>query len=165
MALPIRPGRRTTTLVAAGIAGLTLSACGSGGGTADGSASTDVVSQAQRFVKDSTAEVAWPVPTTPIASPVDLSGKKVAIIPLSDKIPLMHGVAAGMVEALHALGAQGYICDGGANPSVMADCLKTAGDQHVAAAVTLYMDYAPLANAIDALTARATKDRAKEEVA
>ena len=154
----ILQGRRRPALMAGAVAGiLFLAACGGGSGgsgTSGAGASADVLAQAQQYVKDASKPVSWPVPTTPVPNPVDLSGKTVAIIPMSDKIPLMHGVAVGMQEALKALGADSYICDGGANPSTMADCLKTAGDRKVAAAVPLFMDYEPLANAIDALNAR-----------
>jgi len=161
MATPLRARRRASALFATAVVGaLSLTACGGSNSTssAGGSgASAEVVAQAKAFVADHSTPVNWPVPSSPLANPADISGKTVAIIPLSDKIPLMHGVAQGMIEALAALGAKGYICDGGANPSVMADCLKTAGDRGAAVAVPLFMDYEPLANAIDALTARGVK--------
>lgn len=84
----------------------------------------------------------------------DLSGKKVTIIPLGDNIPVIHGVAVGIQDALKAVGATGSICDGKFTPTAVADCLKQAGDQGADAVVSLFVDYAMAGTAFDALAAR-----------
>ncbi|MBL5973659.1 MAG: sugar ABC transporter substrate-binding protein [Candidatus Leucobacter sulfamidivorax] len=152
--------RKVVGAVALGAAlALALSACasdsgeGAGDDAGTGGASEAVIAEARAWVQEASQPPSWPVPETPIANPADLAGKTVMLIPFSDQIPIMHGTAMGMQEALAELGAEGVICDGGANPSQMATCLKTAGDQQVAAAVTLFMEYDPLANAIDATIA------------
>lgn len=156
MAAAIRISRRSRIgVVALGAAAvLMLSACSpsDGGGGSEGGAggaSDEVVAEARAWVAEASQPPTWPVPEQAIPNPADLAGKTVSIIPFSDQIPIMHGTAMAMQGALSELGAEGVICDGGANPSQMATCLKTAGDQKVAAAVTLFMEYDPLANAIE----------------
>ena len=152
-AVRTRHRSRIGALALGAAAALILSACASpddGGGGADGGgASEEVVAEARAWVQEASQPPTWPVPEQAIPNPADLSGKTVSIIPFSDQIPIMHGTATAMQDALSELGAEGVICDGGANPSQMATCLKAAGDQKVAAAVTLFMEYDPLANAIE----------------
>lgn len=160
-AVRIGRGRRIgAAALSAGLA-LSLAGCGSsggdartGGGASGGGASDAVVAEARAWVQEASQPPNWPVPEIPIPEPADLAGKTVSLIPFSDQIPIMHGTAMAMQQALAELGAEGVICDGGANPSQMATCLKSAGDQQVAAAVTLFMEYDPLANAIEATIAQ-----------
>ena len=84
----------------------------------------------------------------------DMTGKKVVIIPLGDQIPVLHGVAVGVEEAMQAVGATTKICDGKFNPTSVADCLKQAGDQGADAVVSLFVDYAMAGTAFDALAAK-----------
>jgi ribose transport system substrate-binding protein len=87
----------------------------------------------------------------------DMQGKKVTIIPLGDNIPVIHGLAVGLQEALTRVGATGSICDGKFNPTSVADCLKQAGDQGADAVVSLFVDYAMAGTAFDAVADKGVK--------
>lgn len=96
---------------------------------------------------------AWPA-VEPLAEPADLAGKKIALVPLMDAVPLLHGTGMGFTAALEELGAEVSLCDGGGDPTKVASCLTTAGDQGVDAAVTLFIDYQAIGNAVDGLTSK-----------
>jgi ribose transport system substrate-binding protein len=98
----------------------------------------------------------WPVEPT-LSAPVDLTGKTVHIVALGDQIPVIHGVAVGLQDAMDELGATAKICDGKFNPTAVADCLKAAGDQGADAVVSLFVDYAMAGNAFDALARKGVK--------
>lgn len=109
-------------------------------------------------IETATAQLAtWADPVTDypeepaLSAPVDLTGKTVHIVALGDQIPVIHGVAVGLQDALEAVGATGKICDGKFNPTAVADCLKSAGDQGADAVVSLFIDYAMAGTAFDAL--------------
>lgn len=105
----------------------------------------------------------WAAPITEypeepkLSAPVDMAGKTVHIVALGDQIPVIHGVAVGLQDALAEVGATGKICDGKFNPTAVADCLKTAGDQGADAVVSLFVDYAMAGNAFDALADKGVK--------
>ena len=156
--------RTTTTslkaLAAAATASLALAACGAGeqssaeAGSEGEAASVD---EARAQVDEWSQEITeWPE-VTEIAQPADLKGKKVTIVQLGDQIPVIHGVAVGEKQALEKLGAEVNLCDGKFNPSSVADCLKTAGDQKVDYVITNFVDYEMVPAAIDALTSKGTK--------
>lgn len=156
--------RTTTTslkaLAAAATASLALAACGAGeqssaeAGSGGEAASVD---EARAQVDEWSQEITeWPE-VTEIAQPADLKGKKVTIVQLGDQIPVIHGVAVGEKQALEKLGAEVNLCDGKFNPSSVADCLKTAGDQKVDYVITNFVDYEMVPAAIDALTSKGTK--------
>ena len=86
-----------------------------------------------------------------LSSTPDLAGKKVTVIPLGDQIPVIHGVAVGIQDAMEAVGATASICDGKFTPTAVADCLKQAGDQGADAVVSLFIDYEMAGTAFDAL--------------
>lgn len=172
-----RSHRRAALLVALAAAGVLLGACGGasdseGGGTeaaattaeaaattAEAAATTAEAAAGTSAVDDATARIAeleqpisaWPA-VEALAEPVDLAGKKIALVPLIDAVPLMHGTAQGFTAALEELGAEVSLCDGAGDPTKVATCLTTAGDQGVDAAVTLFIDYQAIGNAVDALT-------------
>jgi ribose transport system substrate-binding protein len=106
---------------------------------------------------------AWAGPVTDypeepaLSSPVDMAGKTVHIVALGDQIPVIHGVAVGLQDALSEVGATSKICDGKFNPTAVADCLKTAGDQGADAVVSLFVDYAMAGTAFDALADKGVK--------
>jgi ribose transport system substrate-binding protein len=106
---------------------------------------------------------AWAAPLTEypdepkLSAPVDMAGKTVHIVALGDQIPVIHGVAVGLQDALEQVGATGKICDGKFNPTAVADCLKTAGDQGADAVVSLFVDYAMAGTAFDALADKGVK--------
>lgn len=147
---------------AAGIAGLAvlsmLGACAQDtveaapAGSAEDSATG--INQAKEAVQ------AWGAPVTEfpeepaLSTTPDMAGKKVTVIPLGDNIPVIHGVAVGIQDALKAVGATATICDGKFTPTAVADCLKQAGDQGADAVVSLFIDYAMAGTAYDALAAK-----------
>lgn len=153
---------RTVAITAS--ACLALTACGAGESSSgsdkaagSGSATAASVDEAKSQVADWSKELTtWPE-VTKIAKPADLKGKKVTLVQLGDQIPVIHGVAVGEKEALEKLGASVTMCDGKFNPTAVADCLKTAGDQKADYVITNFVDYDMVPAAIDALTARGTK--------
>lgn len=156
----VRPIR---VLAAVATASLALTACGAGeqsaGDTSSGNSDAKAASvdDAKAQVADWSKEITeWPEVTS-IAEPADLTGKKVTIIPLGDQIPVIHGVGEGEKQALEKLGATVNVCDGKFNPTEIAACLKTAGDQKVDYVITNFVDYDMVPAAIDALTAKGTK--------
>lgn len=129
-----------------------------------GQASTGSSGDSAAGIAEAKAAVAgWTKPLTAypkepaLSKTPDLKGKKVTIIPLGDNIPVIHGLAVGLQEALTKVGATGSICDGKFNPTSVADCLKQAGDQGSAAVVTLFVDYAMAGTAFDAVAAKGVK--------
>jgi ribose transport system substrate-binding protein len=92
-----------------------------------------------------------------LSTPADMQGKTVHIVALGDQIPVIHGVAVGIQEAVEELGGTTKICDGKFNPTAVADCLKTAGDQGADAVVSLFVDYAMAGTAFDALAGKGVK--------
>ena len=147
--------RRSAAFAAAFSVVALLGACaqGNAGQTTTGSSadSADGIAQAEEAV------AGWSEPLTEypeepaLSQTPDMQGKKVTIIPLGDNIPVIHGVAVGVQDALETVGATGSICDGKFNPTSVADCLKQAGDQGADAVVTLFIDYAMAGTAFDAL--------------
>lgn len=127
-------------------------------------AATGTAEDTAAGIEEATSQLAsWAAPITEypeeptLSAPVDLAGKTVHIVALGDQIPVIHGVAVGLQDALTAVGATGKICDGKFNPTAVADCLKTAGDQGADAVVSLFVDYAMAGNAFDALADQGVK--------
>lgn len=158
-----RPRVSRLALAATGVAltGL-LAACAQDSVKADtptGTAEDSEAGVAQ--AKEQLAEWSGPITSYPeepaLSSPVDMLGKSVHIVALGDNIPVIHGVAVGLQEAMKEVGATSRICDGKFNPSTVADCLKTAGDQGADAVVSLFVDYEMAGNAFDAVAERGVK--------
>jgi ribose transport system substrate-binding protein len=157
MSRPRTTVRRSSAFVAAlAVLGL-LGACAQGdAGRANAGTSGD---SADGIAQAREAVAGWSEPLTEypeepaLSQAPDMEGKKVTIIPLGDNIPVIHGVAVGLQDALESVGATGTICDGRFNPTSVADCLKQAGDQGADAVVTLFIDYAMAGTAFDALAA------------
>ncbi|MDN4174065.1 sugar ABC transporter substrate-binding protein [Nocardioides sp. SOB77] len=122
------------------------------GGSAEDSASG--IAQAKEAVEALRAAVTEYPEEPALSSTPDLAGKKVTVIPLGDNIPVIHGVAVGIQDAMEAVGATATICDGKFTPTAVADCLKQAGDQGADAVVSLFIDYAMAGTAFDALADR-----------
>ena len=121
-------------------------------------APTGTAADTEAGIEEADGELAsWSAPLTDypeepaLSAPVDLAGKTVHIVALGDQIPVIHGVAVGLQDALAEVGATGKICDGKFNPTAVADCLKTAGDQGADAVVSLFVDYEMAGTAFDAL--------------
>ncbi|MGN7247460.1 sugar ABC transporter substrate-binding protein [Janibacter anophelis] len=156
------PKRTLRGLAAVATLSLTLAACGAGesddtSGAAGEDAQAASVEEAKAQVEEWSKEITeWPE-VTEIAEPASLKGKKVTIVPLGDQIPVIHGVGEGEKQALEKLGATVNVCDGKFNPTSIADCLKTAGDQDVDYVITNFVDYDMVPAAIDALTKKGTK--------
>lgn len=124
-------------------------------------ASAGTTEDSKSGIAEATETVAaWGKPVTEypeepaLSKTPDLDGKNVVIIPLGDNIPVIHGVAVGIQDALKSVGATGTICDGKFTPTAVADCLKQAGDQGADAVVSLFVDYAMAGTAFDALAAK-----------
>lgn len=127
-------------------------------------APTGTAADSEAGVEEATTQLAtWAGPITDwpeepaLSAPVDLDGKTVHIVALGDQIPVIHGVAVGLQDAMAELGATSKICDGKFNPTAVADCLKTAGDQGADAVVSLFVDYAMAGNAFEALADKGVK--------
>jgi ribose transport system substrate-binding protein len=153
--------RRGVASVAALAIVALLGACaqGNAGQASTGSSGDSAAGIAQ--AKDAVAGWSKPLTEYPkepaLSKTPDLQGKKVTIIPLGDNIPVIHGLAVGLQEALKSVGATGSICDGKFTPTAVADCLKQAGDQGSTAVVTLFVDYAMAGTAFDAVAAKGVK--------
>ena len=152
--------RGVASVAALAILGL-LGACAQGdvaqGSSGNAEDSAAGIAQAEKAV------AGWSAPLTEypeepaLSSTPDMQGKKVTIIPLGDNIPVIHGLAVGLREALDRVGATGSICDGKFNPTAVADCLKQAGDQGSDAVVSLFVDYAMAGTAFDAVAGKGVK--------
>jgi ribose transport system substrate-binding protein len=140
---------------------LLLSACGAGEQTqtADPAAtaqSADGLAEAKEMMASYAGNPEWP-DVAKIDKPVDLKGKKFTYVALGDQIPVIHGVGVGVSEALTAAGAEVKICDGKFNPTAVAECLKSAGDEGVDGVVTSFIDYQMAGPAFDALAKKGVK--------
>ena len=161
---PIRSRRARALAVSALAVSLVgaLAGCGAGEKAAAAAdptataASADGVQQAKDAMATWAAAPQWP-DATPIAKPVDLTGKKFTFVALGDQIPVIHGVGVGVTEALAAAGAEVKICDGKFNPTAVADCLKAAGDEKVDGVISAFVDYQMAGPAFDALAAKGVK--------
>jgi ribose transport system substrate-binding protein len=158
-----RATRRGSLGVVAAVAStaLLLSACGAGEQTvtADPAAATqsaDGVAKAKEMMAALQGNPEWP-DVTKIDKPVDLKGKKFTYVALGDQIPVIHGVGVGVTEALNAAGAEVKICDGKFNPTAVAECLKSAGDEGVDGVITAFIDYQMAGPAFDALAKKGVK--------
>ena len=91
-------------------------------------ASTGTAADTEAGIQQATTQLAsWagPVSDYPeepaLSAPVDLAGKTVHIVALGDQIPVIHGVAVGLQDALTEVGATIKICDVNFNPNAVAD--------------------------------------------
>lgn len=155
-------GRRPVSHVASAVAVLATAALLSG------CAQESVTSDNPGSSKDSAAGVAeartaiagyrdaiTSYPEEPaLTQPVAMTGKKVMVVPLGDNIPVIHGNAVGVQDAMKQVGASADVCDGKFTPTAVADCLKQAGDQKYDAVITLFIDYEMAGTAFDALAAK-----------
>ncbi|MFW5470198.1 sugar ABC transporter substrate-binding protein [Knoellia sp. CPCC 206435] len=154
--------RTVRILAASTLAASLLAACGAGEkevAPVSAGASSDSAAGIQT-AKDSMAAWAktpeWPE-VTKIAAPADLTGKKFTYVALGDQIPVIHAVGVGVQQALGAAGAEVKICDGKFNPTAVADCLKSAGDEKVDGVISAFVDYQMAGPAFDALAAKGVK--------
>ena len=161
MSIPRQSIRRSGATLAAAVAVIGLLAGCAQQNANDGAAGKGTTEDTQAGITEAKDAVAtWgkavtEYPAEPALSKTpDLAGKNVVIIPLGDQIPVLHGIAVGIDEAMKAVGATTKICDGKFNPTAVADCLKQAGDQDADAVVSLFVDYAMAGPAFDALAAK-----------
>ncbi|MGX4694898.1 sugar ABC transporter substrate-binding protein [Streptomyces sp. JNUCC 63] len=157
--------RRFAALAAASATALLLTACGAGEkGSADantsdgtsasaGSAGTD---EAKKNVATWAGAPQWP-DVQKLSKKVDLKGKRFTYVALGDQVPVIHGVGVGVEQALSAAGAKVNICDGRFNPTSVASCLKTAGDEKVDGVITSFIDYQMAGPAFDQLARKGVK--------
>lgn len=157
MSFPAKRSRyRAALFVTFAVAAALLGGCGGtsdSGGAGAGAGASAVDDAKAKIAEFETPVSAWP-PVEPLAEPADVAGKEIALIPLIDEVPLMHGTAEGFEAALEELGAEVNLCDGAGDPTKVASCLTVAGEQGVDAAVTLFIDYQAIGNAVDALTGK-----------
>lgn len=161
MSLPRQSIRRSGTALAAAVAVISLFAGCAQQGTVSNAAGSGTAEDTKAGITEAEDALAtWgkevtEYPAEPkLSKTPDMTGKNVVIIPLGDQIPVLHGVAVGVEEAMKAVGATTKICDGKFNPTSVADCLKQAGDQGADAVVSLFVDYAMAGPAFDALAAK-----------
>lgn len=166
MPLPLQTIRRSGSTFVASVASVAVLGLLAGCGQAakDTTAGTGTAADTKAGIDQATeamADFAQPLTSYPaepaLATAPDMQGKKVVIIPLGDQIPVIHGVAAGIQDAMKEVGATTTICDGKFSPTVVADCLKQAGDQGADAVVSLFIDYAMAGTAFDALADKGVK--------
>ncbi len=156
MSLHRQTARRGAALVASAALLSMLAACAQDTVSAD-TPSGSAEDSAAGIAKAQEAVAGWGAALTEypeepkLSSTPDLAGKKITVIPLGDQIPVIHGVAVGIQDAMEAVGATASICDGKFTPTAVADCLKQAGDQGADAVVSLFIDYAMAGTAFDAL--------------
>ena len=152
-ARPLR--RQGAALVAAAALVGALGACAQDTVQADSTGTAEDSASGIEKAKEAVAAWSGPVTDYPeepkLSSTPDMAGKKITVIPLGDNIPVIHGVAVGIQDAMEAVGATTTICDGKFTPTAVADCLKQAGDQGADAVVSLFIDYAMAGTAFDAL--------------
>ncbi|MFE7244161.1 sugar ABC transporter substrate-binding protein [Streptomyces sp. NPDC057580] len=161
--------RRFTALAAASVTALLLTACGAGeqgskdtntsGGTstsAGGAADRAGTGEAKKDVAAWADAPQWPdVPK--LSKKIDLKGKRFTYVALGDQVPVIHGIGVGVQQALSAAGAKVDTCDGKFNPTSVASCLKTAGDEKVDGVITSFVDYQMAGPAFDQLARKGVK--------
>jgi ribose transport system substrate-binding protein len=154
-------------LAAVPVTALLLTACGAGerdstdtAGTGTGATGTAAaaagVDEAKKDIAGYADSPQWPdVPK--LSKQVDLKGKKFTYVALGDSVPVIHGVGVGVQQALSAEGATVNTCDGKFNPTTVASCLKTAGDERVDGVITSFVDYQMAGPAFDQLAKKGVK--------
>lgn len=159
--------RRLAALAAVPVTALLLTACGAGerdstdtAGTGTGATGTAAaaagVDEAKKDIAGYADSPQWPdVPK--LSKQVDLKGKKFTYVALGDSVPVIHGVGVGVQQALSAEGATVNTCDGKFNPTTVASCLKTAGDERVDGVITSFVDYQMAGPAFDQLAKKGVK--------
>lgn len=160
-----RPTRRMSTAAAVAVAALALAACGAGeqdvstSPAASGASTSDSaagIEQAKADIDKLSGNPTWP-DFDPLSTTPDIKGKRFTYIPLGAQAAVMNGIGVGVTRALEAAGASVTTCDGKFNPTQVATCLKTAGDEGVDGVITAFVDYQMAAPAFDALAAKGTK--------
>ena len=154
--------RHSVIVVAACVFALSAASCGSSSASSAtssnaGSPTASSGNSGLAFAKAQVAKYSGPikVPTVAaIANPVDLKGKTVWYIPITNSVLSLSGMGTTMAAALSHLGATVHVCDGQALPTTIASCLTTAGQQGAAAVVTAFVDYAMVPTAFKALEAK-----------
>lgn len=161
----MRATARRSTVIAAGVAtaAMLLAACGGSTGSAESSAapagsaaaSAPAANEGLEAIKAEVASLeappVWPA-AMPLSKPVDVKGKRVLIVPIGDAVPVIQAIRTGAEQALTKAGATAEKCDGKFNPTEVANCLKQAVDQKYDAVMTMFIDYAMVPTAFDAVT-------------
>ncbi|WP_270889340.1 sugar ABC transporter substrate-binding protein [Pedococcus sp. 5OH_020] len=159
----IRPRLARTLAAAVGVAAL-VAACGAGekGAAQDasvtraGATATAGVAKAKEQMAALDGAPSWPDFTKLSQSP-DVKGRKFTYVAFGDQVPVIHGIGVGVQQALGAAGATVNICDGKFNPTAVASCLKTAGDEKVDGVITSFVDYQMAGPAFEALVGKGVK--------
>ena len=141
----------TDTAAATGTGAGTDSAPGAGGGATDAELASATALVAQWTAPLTAAS--YPTPTT-LTKKVDIKGKTVYLVPLTDQ-GVIHSIVVGVEQALTAAGAKYKVCDGGAggqpNPTNWGNCLKAAGDANADIVMSLLIDYNAVSTQFNAL--------------
>ncbi len=129
------------------------SSSSSGVSTSSNSGSNSGLAYADAQVQKYSGPVSLNTPA-PIANPVDLKGKTVWYIPITNSVDSLAGIGTTMAAALSHVGVKVHVCDGGALPTTIVSCMTTAAQQGAALVVTSYIDYAMVPTAFQALEAK-----------
>ncbi|GAA5190226.1 hypothetical protein GCM10023322_44910 [Rugosimonospora acidiphila] len=131
--------------MAVGAAALLLAAgCSSSSSSASSGGSADSGVSASSGVAYATAQIAkYSVDPAKLAAPgpaikgarAALQGKKIYYIPLLQSIPNFNIIGQGFAAGAKALGASTTVCDGGANPTSVSNCINQAINTDAAAIV------------------------------
>ncbi len=89
-----------------------------------------------------------------LAKAPDLTGKTIWYIPITNSVDSLAGIGTTMAAALSHLGATVHVCDGGALPTTVSNCMSMAGQQGAAAVVTSYIEYNMVPTAFQSLEAK-----------
>ena len=162
MTVRVTHNRYSFMVVAGCIVALSTAACGSSGTTPAASAkasspTSSPVNSGLAYAKAQVAKYSGAIelPSVPaIANPVDLKGKTVWFIPITNSVLSLSGMGTTMAAALSHMGASVHVCDGQALPTTIANCMTTASQQGAAAVVTAFVDYAMVPTAFKALEAK-----------
>lgn len=154
MPVTVRRRTRVGALAAIGLAvPALLAGCGSSGSTAatGGSASDASIAKAKADIaKVQKAATSYPG-ITATKHPVDLHGKKIAIVPIADTVDILNGIARNAKVALEHMGATVKICDGKGDPTDVSTCLQQAKADHVDAVATQFVPFGMVPNVYDSL--------------
>ena len=164
MSRPLTRTGRVSVVAVGALSGVLLAACGAG---ESGSSTTSApkgssapaaaaIAAAPQQMAAYASAPAWP-DVAKLTKPVDVKGKKFTYVAFGDQVPVIHGLGVGVTQAFAAAGATVNICDGKFNPTAVASCLKTAGDEKVDGVITAFVDYQMAAPAFDALAKKGVK--------
>jgi ribose transport system substrate-binding protein len=102
--------------------------------------------------QDMKMTAAYNVPSQAVKVPSSVKGKTVMYIPLLQAIPAFAITASAMQSALHSVGMNLSVCDGGANPTTVAACVSRGVGEGVSGIITDAIPYGMAGNAFASAT-------------